>query len=422
MVPAENEEFTWYVDEEAFTSVSPEEPPPRRSRHPRRHLVFSGLVVLVLLAGALYVHMRWRETQIRRDFQAVVDREWQLYVASPSGPHVMEGEEGQSLAFFGPQLMFALLYPPTLSLPPRVVEVTLRDNGTTAWVIEEAESSRERCRWVVFYHNTDAGWQRTAPDPRFWGDAVEGKTEHFHWQTYECEADIAQEHAQWLENVYVFLASYLPPENIPKHIEVKYEITYTDLPVQEGTFMTAGVFYLWGITPERKPCAVVRLLHLYQLVDGLVTGEKQRIRLGPPSSTHALLVTGIKAFLVERSISTVASDLKPVWKRIGGVAGVTIAEGGPPPNVEDLRWNMRGSGYYTRLLVAYIGDTYGQEGIRKLIRALRGDAIGMRAILREALGPDLDMEMFNRQWHAYIQEHASAPSHPVTPVPSGGGN
>ncbi len=428
MTTDKGSEFTWYVDEDADVSsweTAPHSGPSRGGRY-RLYLVIGILLGVVLLAGAVYLHVRVKASQLRRDFQAVVDREWQLFISSPSEMQGLVTEDVPSEQVFGPWAFFMFFYgtyatPSPFPPAPQVVSVILQDAGATAWVLQEMRLPQVACRWMTFYRLTDAGWKRTAPDVRFWGPEVMGERAHIRWRTYEREAQIAQRQADEWEALYTLIMSYLPPEAVPPQVNIEYQISYHDTFVYGSphvpTHLRVPVFYVWGITLDQRPCPPSRFFYLYNFVNWTVMSTVHSpSSLQAPSSSANALLTGVQSYLMEQAVATGDPALQPVWEKISQGAYVASSEGGPPPRVEEMRWNTPHAMYYAHLLVSFVAQKYGPQGIARLVRALRGDAVGIKAVLMDALGQDLDLDAFNREWHAYIREYEqSHPSPTMTP-------
>lgn len=272
-------EFRWHEDETdkkdrptgRITPVVPPLEPPRR-RWPR----FVGLALLFLasiaigVGGAVWFLSRQGLSAARADLEAVLRTEAQALARGDQELYrsLQDAQSAQQLAEFFERVQGDMLLRAADQMdaeqPLRITHLELLEDR--AWV--EVAFTREGVpyRRMQFYRLADGRWRRTLPDPRFWGEARNRKTNHFLFIYHEREEGIINALAPWAEEAYRrILSDFLAPAwNGTIIVEFRTEEASRSIDLVNFRFALPSPFLL-GYRADGKPDSLLRSSLAYDL-------------------------------------------------------------------------------------------------------------------------------------------------------------
>ncbi len=162
---------------ETIAEIGPKKP---RRRAPRWvWITLAGVILVAAGVGYLVLRQRVEELnkQITFQIQAVMELETQAWNRGDASTYLAQ-QDDSDLKWYAEQaqiIQFQIEAGNTFALNvPHSAEVqNVNVQGDIAWVETHEETSNGPVRRMRFYRKTGRGWLHTAPDPAFWGQAVE---------------------------------------------------------------------------------------------------------------------------------------------------------------------------------------------------------------------------------------------------------
>ncbi len=404
-------DFSWHLDEDLPPEPEHEEPQSERSRRRWFGRALLILIIVLLAAAALgYGYYYRQQQQLIAEFQRVLDQEvtfWQVgKYDSPQVQLVLDTERWDLrkgnyalLGFWGVTMLPMVSPLPTL----RVSKVELHSD--IAWVWIEWEDEEGRYTRVHFYRRVDGLWKRTVPDERFWGkqESIEGTV--FRWTFYERDAPYVRPLADWADQMGQTVAGdFSLSEPPPMRIWLTYEmekILFSSLSREDERRFPA--LHLLRIRRDNALDKLYQTLVAWAYVDYAL----EKVAPSHPPTPASPYPSSYYAFRSAVLLWETARLAMPLWKEI---PGFYVFDPDAPPSLEDLfgipRSPMDGDPQmYVVSLAFFIGDRYGPTNVIALLKQLQETPSFRRALVK-TLGPDIDLETFEQEWHAYLRAHA----------------
>ncbi len=144
--------------------------------------VWSVLIGTILILSSVgYVLLRQRvdrlNEQIAFQVQTVIDLEAQAWTRNDVNTYLAQQDDGapqwydMQRQWIGNKAAGNAVY--TLNTPIQAQVKSVNVQGSVAWVETHEASQPGPVRRMRFYRKTPRGWLHTAPDPAFWGQAIE---------------------------------------------------------------------------------------------------------------------------------------------------------------------------------------------------------------------------------------------------------
>lgn len=367
-------------------------------------------VLAVVVASVLLLK---RSMAPERQLQAVLDAEvqalnrgaWKEFEAlqDPDDPIFRRHQKSEFDSF-----LFARKQGQSLTLPaPYVVEVSREGDRAWALVMDDpagnpaaAEYSRPPAK-IEFFRRVYGQWLHTGPDPEYWGQERESRTEHILWRYREADAEQVARLAAVAETLIGQVCDDvgLELEAGALVINLCYAADCGYVMVPPDREMNLPTPLLFGADEEMLEYTMATLLaaHLVNRAAGVDSHST-------PASRQIL--NGVERWEVEQMTGEApwGDPLLPLRQAATAGTLLSLEEMDQPPDGEDTALIYDQA--YT--LVEYTVAQYGRQVLPGLVRAANSPSLhsleGMAAVLQKALGPDLDLAAFEAGWLAFVEE------------------
>ncbi len=405
-------DFSWRMDEDVGPLPEGEVPekkePSWRGRVRRALLV---LIIVLVAGGALgYGYYRYRERQLIAEFQRVVDADLSLFLNGHDRYTAFIDTERWDVKQSNPSFVAFYgvnrfpFFPPSFSFSMRVTRVEL--HGDIAWVWVEWEEDRGRYWRVHFYRRVKGVWKRTTPDERFWGEAQTEETPFLRWKFHARDAPYVRSLVPWGDEVAARVVGDLGLQEVSP-VTIEFATTYTPNPQSDRRRI---VLLSPVLARVREDGYVDEMWRLF------IVGMYMNQVTCPPSSPVSLSPSVYYTFCDAITYWETTQIVGPPWKILPAYPAPQI-DVRNLPTLDDLdgalRYRPGSSGGppdisnpfpYMYMLVDFIVHRYGTNALGGILQHAQ-DVLSVQGVLRAALGPDFDVQTFEREWHAYVRAH-----------------
>lgn len=372
---------------------------------------FVGRLVLVLAAVVAFVLLFKRATAPERQLQEVLEAEtealnrgdWKAFEALQD-PENIDFRRYQKSQF--DSFVFARQrgesWAVTAQPVPYVVEVGRRDDRAWALVMEDpdgdpapAEGPRPPAK-IEFFRRAYGQWLHTGPDPDYWGQPQESRTEHILWRYREADAaQVARLAAraeafagQVSDDVGLELETNAVAINVCYSMDCGYVVYPLDRELNLPTTL------LFGYDEQMTE----------SLLASLLTGHlvRQAARPGGDSlGAASRILDGVEQWEEAQLMGEAWSGSGPVALRDAVAAGTLLSLEQFDEPLDGENSALIYAQAYT--LVEYVVAQYGRQILPALVRAA-GYRVGVVGALRETLGVDLDLTAFEAGWLEFVRQ------------------
>ena len=369
---------------------------------------FVGRLVLALAAVVAFVLLFKRATAPERQLQEVLEAEaealnrgdWKAFEAlqDPEDVDFRRYQKSQFDSFvFARQRgeSWAMTNQPI----PYVVEVGRRDDEAWALVMEDpdgdpgpAEGPRPPAK-IAFFRRAYGQWLHTGPDPDYWGQPQESRSEHILWRYREADAARVARLAARAEalagQVSKDVGLELETNAVAINVCYSMDCGYVVYPLDRELNLPTAL--LFGYDEQMTESLLANLLigHLVREAAGYD---------GPSLAAAERILDGVERW---EEAQLTGEAWRPVALRDAVADGTLLSLEQFEVPLDDESSALVYAQSYT--LVEYIVAQYGREVLPALVRAA-GYRVGVVGALRETLGVDLDLAAFEAGWLDFVRE------------------
>lgn len=377
------------------------EPSTQQRRLPLPHLWTALLVALLILGSGAYVVWRTAQAGLERiDTELALAVEADAWRAQPQPSQSRTEKIASNIAETSVRSTQAV--PPKFKIDNVEIDQIVQDLAIVE--VTTVDAAGNAYRQTQFYRELqDQGWQRVAPNVRFWGDEWQMETAHFRWHYRERDADAVAEVAPSIELAYLQLRRDvgLPPTSPDEKLTIEIQAAASNLPApsfdENSLVIPSPLLLATPMHQSEVEVLHIRVLHLLvqhtlalaeeqqpvwciwrPLLDGFVQWQVRAY--GGSSSLLGVRRVHGSAYLMDLLHKDEDCLDRPVTQ--------LSAKVGDPKNTA-----------LAATLFFYVAATYGEEGPPTLLAALRRYSTWDDAI---PIAFGTSKETFEDGWRSYV--------------------